>query len=1205
MARNPSTRWYSAIAVLIIFVLLAWLLGAVLQLSDGERVALQVGLVALGLIAAAALLWYLRPRDEPVAAATDNRDADVGSLVSAARSRLPRGVFDAKPLVLVLGPEGSCKSTTVLRSGTDPELLSGDVPDGTDAPRKTELANFWLVKDAVLAEAGGPVFADAALWQRMVRSLRPPRVAAALGRAKAAPRAAVVCVSCDLFSGPNAATQMEALAKVTRERLTTAARAWGVALPVYVFFTKADKLHSFETWAAPLDRDEVRAPVGAALPFDATALSTGGRRAQAAGTYAERIIPRIETAFAKLVAELASHRIDHLGRESEAARRLAAYELPREVGKLAQQVTTFLVEICRPVHVGVSPQLRGFYLVGVRPQVITDVPAAATARSASGAAKGPVNSATQVFRPQDVAAAAGVAAPAAPTTRRVPQWVFLERLFPEVVLADGGAAAMAQGGVRVATVRRVLLGTGIAAALFVAGSVVRSWIGNSALAERVTVASRDVNALPVVNAPAGTVAFPSADALQRLDALRGVLDTLKQFNDSGVPKRLRWGLWRGDTLMGAARRVWLDGYRRQLHLSAYGALTDSLHTLPESPRATDDYGNDYGMLKAYLIMTNESPRSTPDFLAPVLMTSWARGQTLDADVTAMARRQFEFYSTLLAKENPWPQAADASVIRHTRAFLNRFSGDEQIYQNLLAKANKAIPPARVLAAAPTAPGIIGGPTEVAGAYTVEGWAYMQAAIRNADFNGEPWVVGDSTAAQTKDLDAVLMKLRRSYTNDYVQRWRTFVKSITVVRPSGSGLSGARDAARKVGAVSSAQSPLLAVLAMVARNTNNDSSMAAAFQPVHTVELPGAAGTYVNDKNQAYVSGLVAVQGALEAITFIPEPRDTAGTLALTSKAQESLAQVTLAKGAARQLAQKFSVDTAAVQLNAPVSALLEAPINGAEAVLRGIANTRPPAARAAPVAGGGGAPAAAPAGGGGGGGGGEKKASERASALNERGRTLCAAMTPMLGKFPFNPDATTEATIAEVVGLLAPGTGQLSAFQQEALGDMLDKQGGKWVAKPAGGVALSTPFVDFFNRAERVTDALFSGGAAPRVVFLAKGDVSVLTPTITLTQGTQRAHFDQNAPPAQFVWPSSTGREASLLAQFKGERERPVARGTGEWAIFRLVAGATKVEGGRGEWSATGKNAQPVGVQFTIESGAPIFQRGWLGNMTCAAQVTR
>ena len=371
--------------------------------------------------------------------------------------------------------------------------------------------------------------------------------------------------------------------------------------------------------------------------------------------------------------------------------------------------------------------------------------------------------------------------------------------------------------------------------------------------------------------------------------------------------------------------------------------------------------------------------------------------------------------------------------------------------------------------------------------------------------------------------------------------------------------------------------------------------------MHTVELPGAAGTYVNDKNQQYVSGLVAVQGALDAVSFFQEPRDSASTLVLTAKAQESLAQVILAKGAARQLAQKFSVDTAAVQLNSPVSALLEAPISGAENVLRTIANTRPPAVRAAPVAGA--AVVAAPSGGGGGGGG-EKKAATLAAELNDRGRNICAAFTPMLAKFPFNPDATTEATVNEVVALLAPGTGQLAAFQQERLGDLLDKQGGKWVAKP-GIVALSAPFVDFFNKAARISDALFSGAASPRVVFLAKGEVSALTPAVTLTQGTQRAHFDQNAPPAQFVWPSSTGREAGLLAQFKGERERQVLRSAGEWAIFRLVAGATKVEGGRAEWSTTGKGAQPVAVTFTIESGAPVFQRGWLGNMTCAAQVTR
>ena len=49
MARSKSTRWYAALVVLLAFVLLAWLLGAVLTLTDGERVALRVGLVVLGI----------------------------------------------------------------------------------------------------------------------------------------------------------------------------------------------------------------------------------------------------------------------------------------------------------------------------------------------------------------------------------------------------------------------------------------------------------------------------------------------------------------------------------------------------------------------------------------------------------------------------------------------------------------------------------------------------------------------------------------------------------------------------------------------------------------------------------------------------------------------------------------------------------------------------------------------------------------------------------------------------------------------------------------------------------------------------------------------------------------------------------------------------------------------------------------------------
>ena len=227
--------------------------------------------------------------------------------------------------------------------------------------------------------------------------------------------------------------------------------------------------------------------------------------------------------------------------------------------------------------------------------------------------------------------------------------------------------------------------------------------------------------------------------------------------------------------------------------------------------------------------------------------------------------------------------------------------------------------------------------------------------------------------------------------------------------------------------------------------------------------------------------------------------------------------------------------------------------------------------------------------------------------LNERGRAVCAAMTPMLAKFPFSPDATTEATIGEVNAMLAPGTGALWAFQQERLEGLLLKQGTAWVANPTAAVPLSAPFVAFFNRAAQVSSALYGGGAEPRVVFTAHGVVDEDPRWVTLSQGGQAARFEKNTPPAQFVWPSASGREVKLTGQY-GRRERLIAQTNGEWAMFRFVAQAVKVEGEtamHAEWTQQDKNARPVAIDFVFTAGAPVFKRGWLGGMACAPQVTR
>jgi type VI secretion system protein ImpL len=1178
--RKPYLRWLLAAVTLLVFLIVLVALERLVALEPSARWGLRIGLVLLGLIAAGAILWFLRPQDEePV---IDTGD-DVLLAIGGARSRLPKKNLTSRPLVLVLGPEGGAKSSLVARSGGDPELLAGQAPaQPTDAPTPTVTANVWAMQQAIVVELTSRLLTDATRWGKVLRALRAPRAAAAIGQGEAPPRAAVVCVPCDLFYAGGSGQQLATLGALLRQRLAEASRELGLALPVYVVFTKMDRVPHFEAWAAAFTNDEVRAPLGATLPFDPAADT---------GNHADRLGPRLEAAFQQLINAVAARRPDLLGRDTALDRRYSAYELPREMRKLLAPAKAFLIELCRPTQLGSSPQLRGFYFTGARPIVVADVAAPSAARVAAAPVAG---DATSIFRAPTAAASAPAAA-ASGGTRRIPQWVFLERFLRDVVLADGGAASVAGGGVRVQQSRRILLGTAIAASLLLLLGVTNSWLGNRALAARVADAAQGVAELPVVQSAPGTLALPSAEALRRLDALRAQLDTVGAYVQEGPPWHLRLGLWQGDAVVQAARPVWYAGFKRQLFDDAFTAIVDSLEALPPAPGPANDYGTTYGWLKGYLITTAEPERSTPEFLAPVLLTSWQRGIDTDADVTALARRQFEYYAATLPTYNPFPAAAEASLVSRARDFLSGYTGGEQIYVNMLAEANAEVPAVAV----PQAPGILSATPQVAGAFSAKGAEFMADAFRNSDrfFQGETWVVGEATASRAVDREPILAAIRARYLDDYARAWRQVVQSVTVARPTNVA-----DAAAKLDVLSGAQSPILQVLRTVAVNTDADSAIRAVFQPVHEVTPPSVTDKFVSDKNQPYMEGLLGLQAALAQVQNMPPVVDTASAQAMAQAAQAAGADVTRARVSARRVAQGFTLTPTAAPVASAVEQLLTAPITGVEGVLRTASTTRAPAPRPVAVA-----PVPAPAAGGGGGGGGAADAARLAAVLNERGRALCSTMGPVLAKFPFNPDARDEASVAEVTALFVPGTGAIAAFQQERLAPFLQKEGAAYTAKPVDGVALSANFLAFFNRASQVSDALFPDNAtALRLRWMARGITSDATPQLLLRHGANDARFDARTPRNEIVWPSESGREAKLDATFKRNKPVTVASATGEWALFRLVAQATRFDGaGRVEWAAKGKDAVPVVVEFDHPKGIPLLKRGWLGGFTCIPQVTQ
>jgi hypothetical protein len=151
-----------------------------------------------------------------------------------------------------MGEQGSAKTSTVLHSGLEPELLSGVThQDVTVAPTRT--ANVWLAKNTVFVEPGASLLVEQSRWVRLVRRLRPGSLKSAIGGNAHAPRAAVVCVNAEMFTQQGSADYFAHVSKNTHARLGDIAQTLGISFPVYVR-PKSDQLTAPANLPPSLDR---------------------------------------------------------------------------------------------------------------------------------------------------------------------------------------------------------------------------------------------------------------------------------------------------------------------------------------------------------------------------------------------------------------------------------------------------------------------------------------------------------------------------------------------------------------------------------------------------------------------------------------------------------------------------------------------------------------------------------------------------------------------------------------------------------------------------------------------------------------------------------------------------------------------------------------------------------------------------------------
>jgi type VI secretion system protein ImpL len=1188
---------------LFLYICLVWV--AVAYWHSGVENGLYwtaIGLIALLaylVLAQAAGWWRLRraraaarpPDRAPAAAPPVLHEDDVAlamlleeanmALARAPGYRAERGgspLYNL-PIYLLIGPQGSGKTSTFLNSTLEPQLLAGQVT-GSGPVVPTRLCNIWLAGKAIFIELSGRTFAGEILrWKELLAVLRGGRTASFWRRLwgtraqRAELRAVIGFCEVKEFIGASADPQrLEREARHWQERLRVIAEVFGAEFPVYQIVSKCDAVPFFPEFFRRLPETEAGQILGCTLPLNRAGVPRRGE------VFAEAEAKRLNSSFRLLYHRLAARRIVHLAHEPDPAKRPAVYEFPRELKRIRSPLVQFLTDAFRPNALHPGPLLRGYYLSGTR-QVEAAAMDAAVSRADSNALGLEatrlfrVAEATQMFRTEEFKS---------PVRRMTQRWAFVGDLFRELIPAEPARKQAPREDLRFQRLREYVLAGVAGLCTLLCLIFFASWYGNRGLLQGVQAAGESHLSY---SKP------PSLADLQALEKLRVEVERLR--HGSGLS--LHWGLYTGNNILEPARNAYFRRFRTLLLDDLNAGMVSNLASVPD---AADRYDPIYRTLQTHLILSGSGCSIDPGLVSTVLQEQ-ERSQFTDAgpEWRRSADNHIAFYASELPYGNPLPVSLDAAARDHARQYLARGRGDEAAYRAILATAEKSVAKRRRLAdMAPDYAKVLTGPAEVSSAFSPDGWNFVEKASKSQKTAASDSCVTGAQTASIGDAQAI----RQRYLREYIDQWSGYLAGFSVIR-----YSSAEDAARRLGILVDTRSPLLSLFAMTARQTafateapgpleasadrlrkkvenaigRGDTrpeerakpelltaqSISSAFQPVHLV-TPPASPTLVVEKNAAYVEALRQLRSAMQDLAQSNDSEQVNQT------ARESSRK---ALDAAQKLADGFSLVDAA-SLTATAKRLLEEPIKHAEAVI-----PRP-----------------------------KNPGTEITAGLAR----LAATLRPMLAKYPFQRTSSKDVTLVEFNAAFAPANGSIWAFAK-TLGAAAVKDHGQWKAgDPAAKPQVAAGLLDFLNKAERITAAFYSEGGASahlRYTLRAKPDAGR---TVRLEADGQ-SHEWSVVFQTPFSWPSTTADEgARLRVLLTPGGSVPIASYGGTWGIFRVMDSGEFAQSDSGTilWKYAGEGRReaiepPVQMDVLglVPAATGVFRRGFFEGLLIPSRATQ
>ncbi len=710
------------------------------------------------------------------------------------------------PAFLIVGPPGSGKTSVMLHSGLEPELLAGQVYQGARvAPTAT--LNIWLARQVVFIEISAPFATDVNALKAIVKQLKPRGIGQAL-RKTHPPRGVLLCMNQEQVAETAVPAEITALARPWNECLSLVAAGLGIQLPVYVLLSKLDGMTGFAEFVSNLGVRECGQALGAATrPFNAAA----------DGAYAEETSRVVNQHFSSVAFALCEGRLPLLRRELNPARIAVGYQFPREFQKLQKNLVQFLVELGRPSQLQVSPFLRGFYFCGTR-NVVVDRPGKQTIADAAQPDRTGTLDATTVLSPEQIrlqmAAPLGGGLPRA--ANEVTEWLFLPSVFEGVLLKDRTAHSVSSSSSRTNRLRTAacailgVLGLAIAAAFTV------SYASNRRLEKDLVLAAKGL-ADP----------SPELSAWKRLERMRQPVQRLIDYR-SHTPRFMTWGLYPGKDLLGPAQVIYCSSVKSLVLQPLVLKITNDLATVRT---AGADPSSSFVALKTYMMMTTHPQYADETFLTGQLLETWQKtpGAAGGAEPRQLLPKVLQLYASLLSVHDYQTAClcqSDPNMIGTAQEYL-RSHYDQ--YQSLLQYAGRGIGAVNYDVLYPNE--AVHDSTTVPAWFTIRGWEKMREALDHpAEFlKTDTWVLGGSGEFKPEDPSARAGEYRTRYIAEYQQAWKKYLESASIVP-----YHNLPDAVAKLEIMSNRRSHLLRLIGLATEHTGSIGAMKDMFQPTSAV-----------------------------------------------------------------------------------------------------------------------------------------------------------------------------------------------------------------------------------------------------------------------------------------------------------------------------------------------------------------------------------